>query len=200
MKIQSITLSIFELPGNTATFNLQEVVHNGADRHWQPTGHQQQTEELHVLHVQTDEGVEGVCTVGDARYTTMRRAELDQLRILTVGENPLDRERLNSKLNAATRTIFSRPGWFGAFDNCLWDIAGKVAGLPVYALLGRARERCPAYYNFGGKTIEDAAEDAQHAVAQGFLAVKDHFRDAARENIADFHAIREAVGPAVDLL
>lgn len=200
MKIQSITLSIFELPGNTATFNLHEVVHNGADRHWQPTGHQQQTEELHVLHVQTDEGVEGICTVGDARYTTMRRTELDQLRILTVGENPLDRERLNSKLNAATRTMFSRPGWFGAFDNCLWDIAGKVAGLPIYALLGRARERCPAYYNFGGKTIEAAAEDAQQAVAQGFPAVKDHFRSAARENIAGFHAIRAAVGPDIDLL
>lgn len=36
-----------------------------------------------MLHVRTDEGVEGVCRVGDARYTTMRKEELEQLRILT---------------------------------------------------------------------------------------------------------------------
>jgi L-alanine-DL-glutamate epimerase-like enolase superfamily enzyme len=130
----------------------------------------------------------------------MRKEELEQLRILTIGEDPLDRERLNAKLNAATRTMFSRPGWFGAFDNCLWDIAGKVAGLPVYALLGRARASCPAYYNFGGATIEAAVEDAQAAVAAGFPAVKDHFRGSARENIAGFQAIRQAVGEGIDLL
>jgi L-alanine-DL-glutamate epimerase-like enolase superfamily enzyme len=199
MKIETITLSIFELPGNTATFDLVEA-EQGAHRRWLTTRQQRTQEAIHVLHVRTDEGVEGVCTVGDARYTTMRKEELEQLRILTIGEDPLDRERLNAKLNAATRTMFSRPGWFGAFDNCLWDIAGKVAGLPVYALLGRARASCPAYYNFGGATIEAAVEDAQAAVAAGFPAVKDHFRGSARENIAGFQAIRQAVGEGIDLL
>jgi L-alanine-DL-glutamate epimerase-like enolase superfamily enzyme len=199
MKIETITLSIFELPGNTATFDLVEA-EQGAQRRWLPTRQQRTQEAIHVLHVRTDEGVEGVCTVGDARYTTMRKEELEQLRILTIGEDPLDRERLNAKLNAATRTMFSRPGWFGAFDNCLWDIAGKVAGLPVYALLGRARASCPAYYNFGGATIDAAVEDAQAAVAAGFPAVKDHFRGSARENIVGFQAIRQAVGQDIDLL
>ena len=199
MKIETITLSIFDLPGNTATFDLVEA-EAGAYRRWLPTRQQRAQEPLHVLHVRTDEGVEGVCTVGDARYTTMRKEELEQLRILTIGEDPLDRERLNAKLNAATRTMFSRPGWFGAFDNCLWDIAGKVAGLPVYALLGRARASCPAYYNFGAATIAAAAEEAQAAVAAGFPAVKDHFRGRATENIAGFQAIRAAVGDHIDLL
>lgn len=199
MKIETITLSLFDLPGNTATFDLVEA-EEGAHRRWLPTRQQRTQEPLHVLHVRTDEGAEGVCTVGDARYTTMRKEELEQLRILTIGEEPLDRERLFAKLNAATRTMFSRPGWFGAFDNCLWDIAGKVAGLPVYALLGRARASCPAYYNFGGSTIEAAVEDAQAAVAAGFPAVKDHFRGRAGENIASFQAIRSAVGDHIDLL
>jgi len=199
MKIEEITLSIFELPGNTATFNLYEESH-GADRRWLPTDQKSIPEEIHLLHVRTDDGVEGICTVGDARYTTMRKEELAQLRLLTIGENPLDRERLNAKLNTATRTMFSRPGWFGAFDNCLWDIAGKVAGLPVYALLGRARDRCPAYYNFGGATIEAAIEDARSAIDRGFPAVKDHFRGTATENIAGFQAIRAAVGEQIDLL
>lgn len=199
MIIERITLSIFDLPGNTATFDLVEE-EQGAYRRWRPTRQQRAQEPLHVLHVRTDEGVEGVCTVGDARYTTMRKEELEQLRILTIGEDPLDRERLNAKLNAATRTMFSRPGWFGAFDNCLWDIAGKVVGLPVYALLGRARASCPAYYNFGGATVEAAVEDAQAAVAAGFPAVKDHFRGRAGENIAGFQTLRRAVGDSIDLL
>ena len=145
MKIDSISLSIFELPSNTGQFDLVEERH-GATSRWVRQGRGQVTGELHVLHVRTDEGIEGVCTVGDARYTTMRTRDLEQLRILTLGEDPFDRERLNAKLHAATRGMFAKHGWFGAFDNCLWDIAGKVAGLPVVALLGRARATCPAYY------------------------------------------------------
>jgi hypothetical protein len=28
-----------------------------------------------------------------------------------------------------TRWLYQNPGWFGDFDNCLWDIAGKAAEL-----------------------------------------------------------------------
>lgn len=199
MKITEISLSVFELPTNTGRFDLAEETH-AASRLWVRAGRGGGTEEIHVLHVRTDAGVEGVCTVGDARYTTMRPDDLDQLRILAAGADPFDRERLFSKLSAATRGMFAKPGWFGAFDNCLWDIAGKVAGLPVHALIGRARSTCPAYYNFGGSTIEACAEDAQQAVEMGFPAVKDHFNGRADENIPWFAAIRDAVGPDVDIL
>jgi L-alanine-DL-glutamate epimerase-like enolase superfamily enzyme len=199
MKITEIALSVFKLPTNTGRFDLAEETHGGS-RLWVRAGRGGGTEEIHVLHVRTDAGLEGVCTVGDARYTTMRPDELEQLRILTVGADPFDRERLFSKLSAATRGMFTRPGWFGAFDNCLWDIAGKAADLPVYALMGRARDEAPAYYNFRGGTIEACAEDAQHAVEMGFPAVKDHFSGRADENISWFAAIRNAVGPSVDIL
>lgn len=199
MKIESISLSIFELPSNTGLFDLVEEGH-GATARWQRQGRGQVTEELHVLHVRTDEGIEGVCTVGDARYTTMRPRDLEQLRILALGADPFDRERLNAKLHAATRGMFAKPGWFGAFDNCLWDIAGKVAGLPVVALLGRARATCPAYTNFGGSTTEAMVESAVRAVEVGFPALKDHFRGTADENIASAQAVREAVGLEIDLL
>jgi len=199
MKIETITISVFEIPGNTARFDLVEEV-KGAQRRWVRRHHSPAQEQLHVMHVRTDEGVEGICTVGDARYTTMRQTDLAQLRVLAVGEDPFDRERLNAKLHAATRGMFTRPGWFGAFDNCLWDIAGKVTGQPIYALIGRARSRCPAYYNFGGPTREAAAEDAQEAAGMGFVALKDHFRGSGDENIAWFQAVRETVGPQIDLL
>ena len=150
--------------------------------------------QVHVMHVLTDEGVEGVCTVGDARYTTIRTEDLEQLRILALGADPCDRERLNSKLQAATRTMFAKPGWFGTFDNCLWDIAGKVGNQPLYALIGRARSQCPAYYNFGGESLAACIADAHQAVGRGFPAVKDHFRERATENIKRFEAMRDALG------
>lgn len=202
MKIESITLSIFEATSNTTRFNMVEQT-KGARRRWVRHDSTPATGEIHVLHVRTDEGVEGICTVGDARYTTMRPDELEQLRIMTIGEDPFDRERLFAKLTAATRFQFSKPGWFGAFDNCLWDITGKAAGLPVYALAGRARASCPAYYNIGSvmdqKAGEIAVADSKIAVEAGFPAIKDHFQSRVDENIRLFQLIRETVGPDIDI-
>ena len=105
-----------------------------------------------------------------------------QLRALVLGEDALDRERLDGKLQRAARFAFLSPGWAGAFDNCLWDIAGKAAGVPVCELIGRVRAACPAYYNSGGNSVDEAVEDSRHAVALGFTAVKDHFGCGAAEN------------------
>ena len=202
MKIDSVSISVFEATRITNLFQL-EVEAVGASRRWLRRHHSNMSGEVHVLHVHTDEDIEGICTVGDARYLTMRPQDLEQLRIMTVGESPFDREYLHAKLDNAARGMFTRPGWFGALDNCLWDIAGKAAGLPVYALIGRMRASCPAYYNIRGGTlgeIEAATEDAQAAVGRGFLAVKDHFRDRAANNIALLRAVREAVGGDIDVL
>jgi len=203
MKIDAIRISVFETKGHSPPFQLEEEV-RGGQRRWlrRPLGAAR--DHLHVLHVHTDEGFEGVCTVGDARYRTMRPRDLEELRALALGEDPFDRERLDEKLHLATRGLFARAGWYGAFDNCLWDIAGKVAGLPVVALLGRARARCPCYLNIGGGRGPEAraiaVEDAQRAVEAGYSAVKDHFCDSAAANTALFRAVREAVGPEIDLL
>ena len=199
MKITAIELSIFELPTNTARFDLEEVAYGRRTR-WQSRGHGRIDAPIHVLHVLTDAGIEGICTVGDARYQTMRREELEQLRIMAVGHDPFDRERLDAKLRFATRSMFSRPGWHGAFDNCLWDIAGQAAGLPVCQLLGRARPRCRAYYNFPSGSLDAALSGCDRALAAGFTALKDHWTATPDANIAWSRAVRDHVGPDIELL
>ncbi len=199
MKVTAINISVFDLPSNTALFDLEEVPYGRRTR-WQSRGQGRAGSEIHVLHVLTDEGIEGICTVGDARYQTMRREELEQLRIMAVGQDPLDRERLDDKLRFAARSMFSRPGWHGAFDNCLWDIAGQAANLPVYALIGRARPRCKAYYNFPSGSLESAIEGADRALEMGFTALKDHWSDTPETNITRSRAMREHVGPDIELL
>jgi L-alanine-DL-glutamate epimerase-like enolase superfamily enzyme len=152
------------------------------------------------MHVETDEGVEGICTTESDGTARFAREDAEQLRRLVVGEDPLDRERLYQKLHTGTRWIYRVPGWSGAFDNCLWDITGKVAGLPVCRLIGRTRERIRSYLNIRGATIEEAVDDARIAVDQGFLATKDHFYHAPGENIRWLTAIRKAVGPDIELM
>ena len=200
MKITDIRVSVFELPTQSPFFNLEREP-LGARTVWRSRAVRPHPTEYHVLHVYTDDGVEGVCTVGDARYTAMRHLDVEHLRHLAVGEDPLDRRRLDSKLRTATRHMFTMPGWFGAFDNCLWDIAGKAANQPVYRLIGAARESAPAYYNYrGGGTLEAALDDIASALAQGFPAVKDHLSRQVDENIRWFGDVRRACGDAIDVM
>src|SRR5438105_3059909 len=98
-------------------------------------------------------------------------------------------------------------------EQALWDIAGKRHGVPVYQLLGgRCRDRVRVYANgwYRHGTPSDYAADAKATVARGFTALKfDPFpgswrthvpRDVEEQAIATVGAVRDAVGPDVDLL
>ena len=54
--------------------------------------------------------------------------------------------------------------------------------------------------NIRGETKEEAADDAHKAVAEGFPAIKDHFYHSVRENLQWFEAVRDAVGPDVEIM
>jgi galactonate dehydratase len=99
-------------------------------------------------------------------------------------------------------------------EQALWDLAGKRLGVPVVDLLGGpCRDRIRVYANgwySGARTPEAYAAKAQDTVARGFTALKfDPFpgpwrthisRDAERQVEANVRAVREAVGPKIDLL
>jgi len=92
-----------------------------------------------------------------------------------------------------------------AIDIALWDIRGKAEGVPVCDLLGGARrERLRVYASHPlGATLEETQAFARRLVDAGFTAVKFGWHplgtDAGRDE-AIVRALREAVGPAIDLL
>ena len=202
MKITGIRLSILEAPVGDAIFGLHNVPGMARIR-WTHDTAATRPGFAQALHVETDEGIEGLVvtpgTTGDHEGSDLR-ANLEQLRALVIGEDPLDRERIWQKLHQGTRWVYREPGWFGTLDNCLWDIAGKAAGMPVYQLLGRVRESIPCYINIGGATMSEAVADAERAVDAGFPATKDHFYHDVAENIRWLTAIREAVGEQIDCM
>jgi len=99
-------------------------------------------------------------------------------------------------------------------DNALWDRQARAAGLPLWQLLGGARECVPAYastaaadVNRGGlSTVDEFAAFAVELVELGYRGIKMHSwgrdiaePDPARE-IALCTAVRDAVGPDVQLM
>lgn len=190
---------MLDLPGRTQFFSL--AASRGQGRaYWRQTAHGPAEREIHVLHVRTAEGLEGICTVGDARHSTLRPHELEQMRWLAVGEDALDRTGLRDRMHHATRTAFLSPGWFGAFDNCLWDIAGKAENRPVHELMGSHRPRCEAYYNIGSGDLDQSLADADRALELGYRAIKDHYAQPWRRNAVWLRKLRGHVGADVALM
>jgi L-alanine-DL-glutamate epimerase-like enolase superfamily enzyme len=77
-------------------------------------------------------------------------------------------ERLWQKMFARTRQYGRRGVIINAIsgiDIALWDIGGKVAGLPLYRLLGSCRDRVEPYTSDGfyqeGKSVDDLAGEAE---------------------------------------
>ena len=99
-------------------------------------------------------------------------------------------------------------------EQALWDVVGKAVGQPVHRLLGGAvRDRIRVYANGWSYKMEDPdafARAAADVAAKGFTALKfdplprpwrtyvprEHIRHAVRV----VGAVRDAVGPNVDLL
>ena len=120
-----------------------------------------------LVEVETDGGIVGIGEAGPGGGATA--AVVDKvLAPLVIGEDPLLIEGLWQKMFARTRQ-FGRRGLvmqaISGIDIALWDIAGKVAGLPVYKLLGASRDRVEAYASGGfyqeGKSADDLAGEEE---------------------------------------
>jgi hypothetical protein len=93
----------------------------------------------------------------------------------------------------------------GGIDIALWDIKGKAANMPIYRLLGSARQDVLTYAT-GGYYVEDApltacAEELGGFVAAGYRAVKLKTCGLSMdEELVRIRAIREAIGDALFML
>ena len=147
------------------------------------------------VEVRTDQGITGRVTA-----STMDEYQVDLVRSMAIGENPLHRERLYQMFQKGTRWVYQKPGWFGDFDNCLWDIAGKAAGLPVHALIGRVRDRIPCYLTGGDMDRAGYLRHIDTARAMGIDAYKFHTYKGGKADIPLFTEARALVGAEFALI
>jgi mannonate dehydratase len=129
-----------------------------------------------TLKLTTDEGVVGL---GDA---TLNGRELavasylrDHLAPLLPGRDP---HRIEDTWQYLYRGAYWRRGpvtmaAIGAVDMALWDIKGKVAGLPVYQLIGGASRNGLLAYGHASGTSHGSLSESIHAhMERGYRAIR----------------------------
>lgn len=129
-----------------------------------------------TVKVVTDKGVYGL---GDATLNGREMAVVAYLKEhvapCLIGRNPHQIEDIWQYLY---KGVYWRRGpvtmaAIAAVDMALWDIKGKVAGLPVYQLLGgKSREGITAYGHANGETIDETLEHLGQFIDKGYKAVR----------------------------
>src|SRR5579862_7457318 len=129
-----------------------------------------------TLKIETDDGIHGV---GDATLNGRELAVVsylaDHVIPALIGRDPA---RIEDTWQYYYRGAYWRRGpvtmsAIAAVDTALWDIKGKVAGLPIYQLLGGAsREGVMVYAHANGETIDEALAEARKYMAVGYKAIR----------------------------
>jgi L-talarate/galactarate dehydratase len=197
MKISGIRSQIVALPAD-------EPLAGAAEN---PTG----TRPIVTLEVETDDGVVGIGVTyfGGALTGTLKSA-VDELGAQLVGEDPLRVETAAEKLRTAAGS--AGPGGvfhlaLSALDIALWDIRGKALSLPLWKLLGGARDRVPTYASgalMRGLSLDRVVGAAATLKEKGFREMKTQLalpgETTPTKEVERMRRVREAIGPDVKLM
>jgi L-alanine-DL-glutamate epimerase-like enolase superfamily enzyme len=165
-----------------------------------------------TLKVATDAGVEGlgVAYFGGALTRTLAHA-IDELGALCVGEDPQRVEAVQQKLKNAAGGSAGPGGVYNlalsALDIALWDIRAKAAGLPLWKLLGGARERVSTYASgalMRGLSLDRVVRAAATLKERGWREMKTQMalpgETTPAKEVERMVKIREAIGPDIRLM
>lgn len=129
-----------------------------------------------TLKIETDEGVYGL---GDA---TLNGRELAVASYLADHVAPCLIGRDAHRIEDIWQYLYKGAYWrrgpvtmaaIAAVDTALWDIKGKIAGLPLYQLLGGAtREGCMVYGHANGRDVAETLDNARHYAELGYKAIR----------------------------
>ncbi len=168
-----------------------------------------ESQETPIVRIRDAEGAEGVgytYTIGTGGPSIVALLERT-LAPLLIGREAAEVERIWRDLLFATHAtsvgaITSLA--LAAIDTALWDLRCRKAGEPLWRMAGGAKPSVPLYTTEGGWLhIETAAlvDDALAAQAQGFAGSKVKIgRPHLSEDRARLSAVREAVGPAYEIM
>ena len=169
-----------------------------------------------LVKIETDVGVTGYGEAGvDSK---MARARIPRLRL--VGGDALAIERHFASMTGAIHPFGPSIPLISGIDIALWDIAGKVLGLPIYRLMGGPHRTAVQMYSHGDflKDMSSPASCREWAQMireqpEGYTAYKIEPNQAIPKEVAGpvvttaqlkkiaqgFANVREAVGDSIDI-
>ena len=154
------------------------------------------------LRIETDKGVVGLGCVnpdepvcGETPESVLSALDGPARDVLT-GADPRFVTRLRERVK---HLLPNAPGARAGIDMALYDILARLAGLPVYQLLGGYRDRIATSVTVGILDEADTVRRARDFVAQGFHALKLKGGIDVDDDISRVLAVRDAIGDAVAL-
>lgn len=157
--------------------------------------------QMGLVTIDTDEGVQGHSFLGSSRQgaDAFARPLMEMLKPAILGRNPLDIGALWADMWRLNKVVSLHA--IGAVDVGLWDLVGKVAGLPIHRLLGSCREQVPAYAGSAWLPTPQAyADEALYFRSLGWTAYKVQPYGSPKEDVEICRAVREAVGDSMVLM
>jgi L-alanine-DL-glutamate epimerase-like enolase superfamily enzyme len=154
-----------------------------------------------LVRIHTEQGITGIgeaCPfppiTGETQDTNLAAAIA--LRDVFIGKDPLAVCSLEKEVGAL---VHSNPSMAAAFETALFDIMGKVAGLPLFRLFGGDNASFETDITTGIDTPRRMAKNARKHAALGYNTLKVKLGMDPDEDIARLRAIRRAVGESVRL-
>jgi len=155
-----------------------------------------------VVTITTSDGITGTSFGFGAQDARAAAATMSQVKPFFIGRSPHDAAKNMKDFEFFDRRWNHVPIYsYAPFDNACWDIVGKMAHIPVYKLLGAAREKVPLYVSsmfLSGP--EDYVKQALEVKAKGYRGYKLHPPGGVDLDIACYRAVREAVGDDFPLM
>jgi mannonate dehydratase len=132
---------------------------------------------LIVVKVETNEpGLYGIgCATFTQRFLTVKSAIDDYIKPFAVGKDP---QRIEDIWQSAMVNGYWRNGpvlnnAISGLDMALWDIKGKIAGMPVYQLLGgKSRDAVAVYRHADGISVSEVEENVIKYMEQGYHYIR----------------------------
>ena len=187
MKITDVTFESYSWPN-------QRVFSSGRGRGTT----QYRNTNLSFVFIHTDENITGIGAGASVK-------DIELLKPALIGQDPLCHELLWDRMYNGVFRGYKYVESISAVDIALWDLKAKVAGMPLYTLLGGMRTRLECYvaggYYVEGKTIVDLQKEMEEYLTWGVKAIKmkvgglTPYEDAKRVK-----AVREAIGSECKLL
>ena len=161
----------------------------------------------HLVEVETDEGITGwgEC-FGAGNIALANKGIVEKvIQPMILSMDPMDRDVIWHKVYNLMRDHGQKGMPLQALsgvDIALWDIAGKVAGLPIFKLIGGAHRQKVEVYGYGMMLRQESVhslasrfkDEASIIKDMGFKAVKMKVGLGPKDDLVLIEAVRRGVG------
>ena len=155
------------------------------------------------VRIETDSGINGFGCAAPDEFVTKGETPESVLKILKevvpsaiVGVDSLLSNFLLENLKSSIKNY---PSALAALDMAFYDILGKIAGEPLWKILGGIRENIKTSMTVGILPEKETIERALYRTGQGFSCLKLKGGNDVESDIARVIKVREAVGEGIEI-